>query len=533
MRIWPGIPIPPQSLHFQLHLLFGSVMINLQSNPKAGLSPLLPTDGKPGAQSQIETVEEFALRYFNTVQEATEIVGLIRDNPAVGSPNGRGIPLPTAQQILSTRASLTDQQFPSLQAVYNVAGIGTDTEADIIYSFQILLAGLEPPILRKGDILTGVWINEEAGIMLDIHPMQDTDAILISTIETPLITEYVETVYVEEADAFVLESFPEGFAAFLDVELSFDSLIRVEGVEGWQIGLSGEQVLELSFGGQAWVFVADEVGPKVTAPVVEDAFAFSQCQICIEEAALLNDNPLDDPDDYDTLPPDIWKDGDTEEFLRRLAARVKEELEKKFDLDEVAKELALQRAIEQEASKIVSKFLADREGKRLRNRLLKEGYSQARIDAILKRLLPKLEKEYLYKRPGIIKRFLPITKYKNLLKLLKNPKTWLRGRVAKFLIKGLGKRVLAIPGLIDDLLTIGEALYRLYQAQQAREGAREAHRQADELQKELERFRRQLTPEQRARLEELYRREREFFEEQRRLHRKRLQAPRPGPFVEG
>ena len=278
----------------------------------------------------------------------------------------------------------------------------------------------------------------------------------------------------------------------------------------------GNSLLEISFNYDAWVFVLDEI-PDV--PLGEDVARMLRDfeeRLALEQRECEQEAGTVDPNSLDGLP-DWWTDEDTKEFLDRLGDKLKEELDPREQIED----FVLERIVEEVAADILADMLAKREATRAIEELIRRGKTHEEAERIARRFERRVREQYRYRRPKLLQRFNPLRKLAGLRKLLKSPKAWLRGRIARALIKGLGKRLLGILGLIDDLKTIFEALYLWWKASEAWEGAREAERQAHKLECELEQFRRNLTPDERQRLEELFEREREYFERMRERHRAR------------
>lgn len=384
---------------------------------------------------------------------------------------------------------------------------------------------------RIGDPLCGTWLHATSDLILEIEEYGASDYVLVKKANGEYFKQIVETAYLNELDAFSLD------LSVLEVILSTEpigsSLFYSQEKDRIILSRVSENIAELSVEGSAYVFISDAYAATPLTATEQTLFNETSYEISLAETDISIGFNLVDPNDIDSLP-DWWTDDDTAKFIDELAEEVKRAIEEKFDLEEQIEQKVLERVIEKAAAKILAKKLAEREASKIVERLIREGKTREQAELIARRLAKKLEREYLYKHPRIWQRFNPLRKLQNLKKLLKSPKSWLRGKVAKFFIKGLGKRVLAIPGLIDDLLTIGEALYRWWQAKEAWEGAKEAWKQSRELERELERFRRNLTPEQRQQIEDLYRREKEYFEQLRKEHRERSQqrvCPEEPPVV--
>ena len=191
----------------------------------------------------------------------------------------------------------------------------------------------------------------------------------------------------------------------------------------------------------------------------------------------------------------------------------------KKELKNAATEKAIERGIEKATRKLIARKLAEGEARIVLDRLIKKGKSPEAATKIAKRLAQRLEKEYLYKRPDLLTRATPFKQgIKSLRKLVKSPKPWLRWKIGKVFTKGLGKlgsRAFAVAGLVDDIYTIGKATWLGYQAHKAEKGAKEAWKQANEIHQDLIDFRKSLNDEQRLKIEDLYKREQEYFKRAR------------------
>jgi len=132
-----------------------------------------------------------------------------------------------------------------------------------------------------------------------------------------------------------------------------------------------------------------------------------------------------------------------------------------------------------------------------------------------RRLAQRVEEQYLYKNPTLLQRINPIRRgIESLRKLYHSPAAWARGKIGKVFTKGLAKlggRVFAIAGLAGDIIEIGKACWHGWKAHQSWKGVKAQYRECATRQKELEDFRGSLTDDERTRIEDLYRREREYY----------------------
>ena len=220
----------------------------------------------------------------------------------------------------------------------------------------------------------------------------------------------------------------------------------------------------------------------------------------------------DRPMDFETGEgfPEWWTEEDTRKFLDALPEALEEEVK------DAATEAAIERAIERATRKLIARKLAEGEARIVRDRLIRCGKSPEAAERIAKRLAQRLQKEYLYKRPSLLTRIIPFKQgIDSLRKLLKSPKSWVRGKIGKVFTKGLGKlggRVFAVAGLADDLYTIGKACWLVYQVNEAEQGAEAQMMQCEETHQDLIDFRAGMDDDQRRQIDELYRREQEYFQ---------------------
>ena len=473
-------------------------------------------------------VDTDILAFFNAVQDPETLVETIKEND---EGRGYGLRATQAASILEYRSALPDGKFCSVLQLSQIPGLGKETLGDIFDTFYQpkddtanddgFLAINEKVLVE--DLIGQTWIHDEQQLIFEFSP---NGYVLLKEKGGVYYEDLIDVVYAQELDAFTFSEIPPILASLLETPPTGDSFFYPENAEQVLIYQTNDNLLEIAQNGKAWVlnrsnFPETTIFTKKDQCLIEEAAADYQEE---EHELILNDINIE-KDDVDGIPK-WWTDKQTEEFLEKLGERVAKEIKKKLDAGEVIKEALIERMIEEQAAKHLAKTLAKIEAKRQLEKLLKKGVPKEEALRTVNKLRAKLEKEYLYKHPNLIKRFSPLTKFKSLKKLLKSPKTWLRGRVAKFFIKGLGKRVLAIPGLVDDLYTIGEAMYEWWRANKAWEGARESERQANEMERRYREMIENFTPEERKRFEERKKRQAEFFrrlrEEQREKAKKRI-----------
>ena len=84
------------------------------------------------------SLEQRIVNFFNEAGHPCDIVHAIVDDPNYGKQGGRsyGVKRSTAETIIEVRSSLENESFTTVEQIWEIKGLGQDTQRDIIYSFE-------------------------------------------------------------------------------------------------------------------------------------------------------------------------------------------------------------------------------------------------------------------------------------------------------------------------------------------------------------------------------------------------------------
>lgn len=119
--------------------------------------------------------------FFNSVQNADEIIEKIKDDPAYGSAKSYGLTRTTAENILAARDASVTKSFTSFAQIDAVSGVGPDAVHNIIYTF-------EKELSAAGVSLATSTADYETALLDFFNQAADANEICLRIYNDPAVT---------------------------------------------------------------------------------------------------------------------------------------------------------------------------------------------------------------------------------------------------------------------------------------------------------------------------------------------------------